>query len=117
MAIIITMEVGLEEIGWIATPAEQSLPSWIFVIVSIATYTTGLTLFIGLPAAIVIIMYYGRDIGVIVPAVLLSGAVLFLSAGFVWGQGIDAIYVVGGILLFLYGCTATAAGIRTLNRS
>lgn len=108
----VMVEGIFEELGWIATPAEQGLPEPIYLIVVIATFVVGFTLVVGLPAAVIIILKFGKKGKFLIPAILLLGAVLFWGSYIVSGSRIEILFWTGGTLLFLYGCSSTAAAFH-----
>jgi len=106
--LIVMVEGIMEELGWIAVPAEQSLPEPVYVIVTVATFIVGFTLVLGLPAAIVIFLHFGKRIEILIPAALLTGTVICMALYIITGSELDVLFWVGGTLLFLYGCSSIA---------
>lgn len=110
--LIVTAEGIMEELGWIAVPAEQSLPESIYVIVTIATYTVGFTLFLGVPAAIVIILNFRKRIEILIPALLLTGAVLLMVTYSITGSGLEMLFLGRRdapffVWMFFHSCRST----------
>ena len=106
--LIVMVEGIMEELGLIAVPAEQSLPEPIYVIVTVATFIVGVTLILGLPASIMIFLHFEKRIEILIPAALLTGAVICMVFYIITESKLDVLFWVGGTLLFLYGCSSTA---------
>lgn len=111
-SLIITVEGIAEDLGLITAPAEQSLPYLIYLLVTIATFIAMITLILGIPIAIYVFLNFGDIKKLVTPAVLLSGAVVFISSYIASGSQIDILLWIGGTLLFFYGCASTIIAIQ-----